>query len=234
MKVAFYDLETANDPSKVGWRNYAAIQIACIGVVSTEYSPLSSWSSQIETRIFENATEAAKFLDDHDLVVGFNSRRFDNHVILQHVRKDCEFPFKTLDLLENLELRTGIKFVTGLDALASLTINEGKLEGVSGENAFELWSKDPSLVKTYCIQDCRITYKVFQFGTTYGYVLVPPNNKNPKLFGNLALRVEVDWKEYLAERREDHGHQSDQTMAQSSKVHLAQGDSSNVGQGGHG
>jgi hypothetical protein len=196
-EVAFYDTEVGTDPKKVGWKNHKAMEFACGCIHSVTYvKDGENWiPEQEKSHCHLLAEEFALALNRHDLVVGFNNIGFDDLLITAHAGKNQEFLFKRFDMFDDLVARTGIKYVTSLERLVRTTIGEGKTEGVSGENIPQMWQEGKTdEVIEYCRRDCEVLFLLFEFARKYDYVLLEPN-KNPDLFGNMVLKIPVDWKQ---------------------------------------
>ena len=190
--VAFYDLEIGTDPKVVGWNNHKNMKFACGCVHVAVYSAEEGeWRLTTEvSHAYLDVDQFAQKLNSCDLVVGFNNIAFDDKLITAHAGKDQDFLIKRFDMYDDLVARTGIKFVTGLNELAKTTIGEGKTEGISGE------------VVAYCKQDCKVLFDIFEFAKKYNYVLLQPN-KNQDLFGNMVLKIPVDWARVFPEISEE-------------------------------
>ena len=178
-KLAFYDIEIANDPILVKW-DPRKLLFAVGGIVDSEGYE----------HTFEDVDEYIEKLNSYDYCIGFNNNRFDNAVITNNSWKDLGFALNSLDMLEMIEKSTNSKFIVALNELSLATISEGKTEGMTGDKAPQLWADGhKGLVKEYCLQDCRLVKKLWEFGEKYGYVLIPPNKTG--MCGSLYLKVPV-------------------------------------------
>jgi DEAD/DEAH box helicase domain-containing protein len=118
-----------------------------------------------------------------DLVVGFNSIRFDYEVI----RGYTDFDFLTLPSFDILdEVRKCIGFRLKLDHLAEHTL--GSKKSADGLLAVQ-WYKEGrmDLIREYCEQDVAITRDLFEFGVRNGYL----NYIDKKSGQKMRLRFEV-------------------------------------------
>lgn len=202
MKVGFYDTETLRDPSKTGWDNYRrmGMSVGCVVAVEGDFKEDRMngkvFKPKVERKSFTKATAMVKYMNGLDLVVGFNSEGFDDNLLCALAGKDQEFLFHTFDVMKDLENITGIKYITGLDSLATETVNASKPEDVDGSMAFILWEQgEYKKVTDYCFNDCDILAEVFIFGVLNGYVLVKPNKGD--IFGNMVIKVPVNWNEII-------------------------------------
>ncbi|MFW5895537.1 MAG: ribonuclease H-like domain-containing protein [archaeon] len=210
MKIGFFDTEVKKSPKDVGWDNYKqlGISVGCVVEKTIEITnnkvDISSTSSHSFVDDPSGMVEKLNFMD---MVVGYNNKSFDDNLICEFTGKDQGFLINNFDIQEYLDNKTGIKYCTGLDSLARYTLNEGKPEDMDGAKAPKLWQKykqnnnHKALIKlnNYCLKDCFLTSDVFVFGLKYGYVLIRPN-KNEELFGNMALKINVDWKNLIDQK----------------------------------
>lgn len=199
MKIGFYDTEVINSPEIVGWKNFKSMGFAVGCIVEKEIVKENGKiviKDTIEHKSFDALNLSGK-LNKMDLVIGFNSGSFDNNLICAYAGKDQDFLIKHFDVMKDLDTRTGLNWCTSLDSIARYTVNASKPDNMNGAMAPELWQKgEKEKVTSYCMNDCDILAQVVIFGMMYGYVLIRPN-KNESLFGNMALRIPVDWSELL-------------------------------------
>jgi DEAD/DEAH box helicase domain-containing protein len=117
-----------------------------------------------------------------ELVVGFNIKRFDYHVLSGYT----DFNFKalpTLDILEDIKNRLGYRL--SLNHLAKITL--GMEKSADGLQALEWWREGRIRdLLDYCKKDVSITRDLFLYGRKSGYLL----------FQNKAgqnVRIPLDW-----------------------------------------
>ena len=106
-------------------------------------------------------------LQQLDLVVGFNSRRFDYRVLSGYSSSDFN-RLPTLDLLEEVSAHLGYRL--SLDRLARHTLGAGK--SADGLQALQ-WYKEGKidLIAKYCRKDVEITRDLLHFALDRGYLL---------------------------------------------------------------
>ena len=205
MKIAFFDTEVKKNPHNVGWDNYKALGVSVGCILEKEFKN----NEVVDTKEYTFVDLPCKLvekLNTFDLVVGFNNDTFDNNLLCEFSGGDQEFLINSFDIMKYLDNTTGLKHCTSLESIAGYTINESKTEGMDGSKAPELWQKyeqnnnEKALkkLKGYCMDDCKLTAKIFIFGIKYGYVLIRPNI-NEELFGNLVLKIPVSWKNKIKE-----------------------------------
>jgi len=106
-------------------------------------------------------------LQQLELVVGFNNKRFDNRVLSAYTDVDLS-RLPTLDILEEVHNRLGYRL--SLERLAEKTL--GIRKSGSGLQALQ-WFKEGRFDKIieYCRQDVAITRDLLLFGLEKGYLL---------------------------------------------------------------
>jgi DEAD/DEAH box helicase domain-containing protein len=153
-RVVVFDIETRLSADEVGgWGNKHLMRIA----VTVAHD-----SADGEFKVFyEEQTDALlALLKSADLVVGYNSRKFDYDVLAGYTKEPLASTLPTLDLMEEIEKRIG--FRVKLDSVAQNTLGVGK----SGDGLQSLkWVKEGKmdLVRDYCIQDVKVTLDVFKY-----------------------------------------------------------------------
>ncbi len=122
-------------------------------------------------------------LQQLDLVVGFNIRRFDYRVL------SCGAPWEqlralpTLDLLEKIQERLGYRIA--LDNLAKATL--GAEKSADGLQALAWWQEGRlDLIREYCQKDVALTRDLYRFGQDHGYLLFTNKAKQ-------VVRLPLTW-----------------------------------------
>ena len=174
--TVFFDLETQKSFDEVGGRdNFRALKLSVAVTYATETGRF---------REFQEADAAALVteLQSADLVVGFNTKRFDYEVLSAYTPEDLQ-KLPSLDMLEEVHRRLG--FRVSLDALASATLGEGK--SADGLQAIR-WFREGQIRKLldYCRQDVMVTMDLYQFGKQNRFLVF--NDKQGR-----TRRVEVGW-----------------------------------------
>ena len=118
-----------------------------------------------------------------DLVVGYNSLRFDYAVLSGYTGEDYARTLPSLDLLESLRAR--LRYRVGLGHLARETLGVDK--SADGLQSLE-WVRAGrlDLVEQYCRRDVELLRDVYLFGRREGYVVIAD-----RVAGR--IRVAVDW-----------------------------------------
>lgn len=145
----------------------------------------------------EDAAGLAQHLNQSDLVIGFNSKNFDDNLIVAHAGKDQDFLLKSIDIQQELDDAADLKFITGLERACLKTLGMSKYPGIKGADVPKEWQKgNRAKVTNYCLGDCTMLARLFFFGVQYQYILTTPN-KNPDLFGNMVLQLPVNWRRFI-------------------------------------
>ncbi len=176
-RTVLFDVETLRSAEDVGGWNKAHRMGVAIAVT------LDLEQGRFETFREPQVGELIAALKAADLVVGFNSRRFDYAVLSGYTGEDYARTLPTLDLLESLKGVLG--FRVGLDHLARETLGKGK--SANGLQSLE-WVKQGrfDLIEDYCRQDVEVMRDVYLFGRREGYVLIRSRGAD-------RVRVPVDW-----------------------------------------
>jgi len=175
--TVLFDLETLRSADEVGGWNRAHRMGVAVGVA------LFLEEGRFATYREPEVAELVAALKGAELVVGFNSRRFDYAVLSGYTGEDFARLLPTLDLLDTLHRQLG--FRVGLDHVARQTIGRGK----SGDGLQSLeWVREGrlDLVEAYCRQDVEILRDIYLFGRREGYVVVSSKSAG-------RVRVPVDW-----------------------------------------
>lgn len=156
-----FDLETQHSAAEVGgWHNAYLMRISC-GVVYD--------SREDRFVVYDEARvdDLVAHLKRLDLVVGFNSKRFDYKVLNGYSGLDFgQLP--AFDIWEAVRNRLGFRL--SLDHIAEATLGQGK--SGSGLDALRWWQEGRmDLIVDYCRRDVLITRDLYLFAREKGYLL---------------------------------------------------------------
>ena len=156
--IVYFDLETQKSADEVGgWGNIRDMRMS-IGVT---YS-----TARGDYLIYGEAqvNELIKELQRADLVVGFNTVRFDYDVLVGHNTFFDPQQVHTLDMLVELEKTLGHRL--SLDSIATATF--GLEKTAEGLQAIE-WFKQGKLaeIAEYCCFDVKLTKLVHEYGAQH-------------------------------------------------------------------
>lgn len=169
-----FDLETQNfftDP-EVGWNNFAALRISGVGVYSYLRDEYSFFEEQ-------EMADVARLFRDARRLVGFSINRYDIPVLQAYFGRLAEglrpnlWQKERIDLLEELELRTGERVSLGRLAEANLGIGKER----HGSEAIALYQEGRmDELKEYCLKDVELTKRLYDLSRDQGHLFMPPRS----------------------------------------------------------
>jgi DEAD/DEAH box helicase domain-containing protein len=178
-KILVFDLETRFSAAEVGgWHNAHRMRISVAVTYDVVRGEYTAWE---EDQVDELLTE----LMGADIVVGFNSERFDFNVLKGYLPFALKIN-QSIDLLKSLRRAGGRG---GLDALAGATLNVGK--SADGLQALEWWREGKiDQIRAYCQKDVEVTWRLFEHALRYGWLSFPSADGNTEKV-QIDLRVEL-------------------------------------------
>ncbi len=156
--IVYFDLETQKSADEVGgWDKIREMRMS----VGVTYS-----TARGGYRIYPEA-EVNLLIDElrrADLVVGFNSLRFDYEVLVGHNPFFDVDQIPTMDML--VELQKTLQHRLSLDSIASATLGVEKTS--EGLQAIR-WFKEGKMMEIaeYCCYDVKITRMVHEYAMSY-------------------------------------------------------------------
>jgi DEAD/DEAH box helicase domain-containing protein len=156
--VVYFDLETQKSADEVGgWDKIRDMRMS----VGVTYS-----TARGDYRIY-GESEVNALIDElrrADLVVGFNSLRFDYEVLVGHNPFFDIEQLQTLDML--VELQKALQHRLSLDSIACATLGVEKTS--EGLQAIR-WFKEGKMMEIaeYCCYDVKITRMVHEYATQH-------------------------------------------------------------------
>lgn len=166
-----FDLETKKEFAEVGgYRNTHLLGISVAGVYNYADGTYRAYEES-ELGEFENLVSNAS------LLIGFNSKHFDNQVLQPYFKKVDLVRVPTLDIMEKIEEVVGFRI--GLDALSKVTLGEQKTS--HGLEALK-WFREGKIeeVKKYCLQDVKLTKDLYEYGLNHGSILFESRTEGVK------------------------------------------------------
>ena len=175
--IVFFDLETKYLANEVGgWSNIPKMGLA---VAVTYATADSAYHDFVENQ----AAELVDQLQQADLVVGFNVRRFDYQVLQPYTDVRLQ-RLTTVDMLQDLHRVLG--FRVSLDAVAEATLGSSKsADGIQAVHWFRRGEIDK--VIAYCRQDVQVTRDIYEFAENHGYVRYRDRYRGVR-------QVRISWK----------------------------------------
>lgn len=159
MRYVVFDLETQNIFSDVGGNDPANldISVACFYDSGTDtYTALS----------IDELAQAWPIVEHADVLVGYNSNHFDIPLLNKYYPGDLR-TIKSIDILESIRASLGRRL--RLDSVAEATV--GAKKSADGLQAVRWWREGKiDEIKKYCLQDVKVTKKVFDYALEHGHV----------------------------------------------------------------
>lgn len=176
--IVYFDLETQKSAEEVGgWHRIRDMRMSLGVTYSTERGGYRIYPESEVNELIDELRRA-------DLVVGFNTLRFDYEVLQGHNEFFDYDQLNTLDML--VEVQKQLPHRLSLDSIAHATFGVEKTS--EGLQAIR-WYREGKLVEVaqYCCFDVKITRMVHEFGTQHGQIFY--TNR----FGK-KMTLNVDWK----------------------------------------
>jgi len=173
-----FDLETLRSATDVGGWDKAHRMGVAIGVLC--FLEEGRFEVYGETRV----RELIDALRGASMVIGYNIKRFDYHVLSGYTGEDFARLFPTFDLLEDVASRLG--FRVGMGHLAQETLGVGK--SADGLQSLE-WVRQGrlDLVAQYCRRDVEILRDLYLHGRREGFLFYRDKKRD------LRLKLGVEW-----------------------------------------
>ena len=177
-RIVVLDIETQLSAEEVGgWHKCHQMRLSV--------AVLADLAGQQYEVFFEaQAAELCRRLQEADLIVGFNVKKFDYRVLQPYT--DIQLSrLPTFDILEDVNRLLGHKL--SLNHLAEKTLQAVK----SGDGllALQLFKEGRLAELTeYCRRDVELTARLFEYGACQGHLLYQPRQ-------GAVVRLPVDWTE---------------------------------------
>ena len=156
-----FDIETRRSAQEVGgWHKADQMGVSIAVAYDSREDAFFSYTQEELAGLFARMKAA-------ELVIGFNSLRFDYAVLSPFAPFNLrELP--SLDLLQRISAK--LNYRVSLDNLGQATFNTGK--SADGLQALQWW-KDGKLedIRHYCQSDVDLTLKLYRYGLEHGYLL---------------------------------------------------------------
>lgn len=178
-KKIVLDLETKKTFDEVGgYHNTAQLGVSLVGVYDYDTDSYRVYKE-------EEFDQLLRLLQNTDLVIGFNSKKFDFTVLSPYFKGVDLTKIPHLDILEEVHQTLGFRLK--LDAIAHATLHEGK--SGSGLDAIQFYRKgDWKSLERYCLDDVRVTKDVHEYGRRHGHIWYPEAGR--------LQRLKVSWGEH--------------------------------------
>ena len=153
--IVYFDLETQKSADEVGgWGNIREMRMSVGVTYSTARGGYQIYGER-------EVNELIKELQRADLVVGFNTLRFDYEVLQGHNEFFDHLQLATLDML--VEVQKQLPHRLSLDSIAHASLGvEKTAEGMQAIH----WFREGKLLEIaeYCCYDVKITKLVHEYG----------------------------------------------------------------------
>ena len=177
-RVAVLDIETQLSAEEVGGWHKCHLMRLSVAVVA------DLTEQRYEAFFEDQADELCRRLQEVDLVVGFNVKKFDYRVLQPYTDVNLA-AIPTLDILEEIHRLLGHRLA--LNHLAEKTLQAAK----SGDGllALQLFKEGRLRELTdYCRRDVELTARLFEFGINRGHLIYKHRQ-------GALVQVPVEWSE---------------------------------------
>ncbi|MDB5194000.1 MAG: box helicase protein box helicase protein [Parcubacteria group bacterium] len=165
MRKIVFDIETRNVFADVGKNDPALLDIALVAVHDSE-------TDAYTTYLQEELGQLWPLIEQADMLIGFNSDHFDIPLLNKYYPGDLT-KIKSLDILKEIRESYGRRMK--LDQLAEGTL--GKKKSGNGLDSIAWWKAgDIERIRTYCIDDVKITKEVYDYARANGKLLFKEGN----------------------------------------------------------
>jgi hypothetical protein len=175
-KIVF-DLETERTFDEVGGHhNNHKLGVSVVGVYSYNKDKYRAFKK-------EEFDELLEVLKNTELLIGFNSKSFDN-VVLQPYFKDFDLStIPHLDILEEVVHALGHRLK--LESVAMSTLGYGK-SGSGLDAIMYLRNNDWDNLIKYCLDDVKVTKEVYDYGKEHGHIWYTNSGVKEKIVARWA------------------------------------------------
>jgi len=166
------DLETKQTFEDVGGHHNAKnLGVSLVGVYSYGRNEYRAF-------IEDEFEELKKWLQEANLIIGFNSKSFDFTVLQPY------YPNFDLSKLPHLDIMEDVVYALGhrlkLETIAQATLGHGKSgDGLDAIRYFR--AGDWASLEKYCLDDVRVTKDVYDYGVAHGYIWYTSNGQKEKI-----------------------------------------------------
>lgn len=172
--ILYLDAETRKWSTEVenAFDNIPAFELSLLCTFDTVSNTYKTWMQH-------NISGLELLLADMDLVIGFNTKRFDYILLQQYMPNTNLETLPSFDLLEEVEII--LKRRLSLNNLAKETLKVEK--SGDGKEAVEWWkNSELSKLEHYCRRDVAITRNLFQYACKEKYLkYIDPNSQEGRI-----------------------------------------------------
>lgn len=166
MRKIVFDIETKNTFQDAGSSNPEKLDLSIVCIYDYERDVYESFLETELQKLWPTIEKA-------DMLIGFNSDHFDIPLLNKYYPGKLSI-IKSLDILE--EVRKSLGRRVSLGQIAEATLGYGK--GGNGLKAIQWWKEgDIESLRTYCIEDVKITREIYDYAKKHGQVLYADHGK---------------------------------------------------------
>jgi DEAD/DEAH box helicase domain-containing protein len=178
MRKVVFDIETKNIFQDVGKNDPTLLDLSVVCIYDSETNAYTCYEeSQLK--------DLWPILEKTDLLIGYNSDHFDIPLLNKYYPGDLT-KIKSLDILKEIKNATGRRFKLDHIAEGTLGINKSG----HGLQAITWWKQgEYDKVKKYCIDDVKITKRIYDFAVKHQKLKYRDAGKNVSIPINTA-----DWE----------------------------------------
>ncbi|MBI2357230.1 ribonuclease H-like domain-containing protein [Candidatus Dojkabacteria bacterium] len=174
--MIFLDIETQNDWTGGATFSLKELKISYMGVIDEDGKEMDFWEKDMP--------KLAPILKGASMIVGYNIFGFDMPVIANYLGGEVNY-LPQLDLM--VAVHRAVGFRPKLDDLTTATFGESKI-GHGADAVRYFAAGDFDSLKKYCLEDVRLTKKLYEFGRDHGYVKYYDRS-------GFVREVKVNWKD---------------------------------------
>ncbi len=157
MREITFDIETANAFPTLSRNDLSRMELAIVAIHDSETNEYTSYSKEELAKLWP-------IIETADVLIGYNSNSFDIPLLNNYYPGDLT-KIRSLDLLVEVQNALGRRL--RLQSLAEGTLKVGK--SGDGLQSVRWWQEGLyDKVREYCIQDVRITRKLYDYALEHG------------------------------------------------------------------
>lgn len=176
--IIVWDLETQKTFGEVGGlqSNHHLLGVSFVGIYSYSQNKYFGFLEK------DLAALETILIKTKPLMIGFNNKGFDNKVLQPYFKKLNFNELEHLDILEEIYKKLGFRIK--LESVAQATIGEGK--SGTGLDAIRYYrERDFDSLAKYCLDDVKVTKKVYEFGKAHGALYY--------YAGGVKTKIRIPW-----------------------------------------
>ncbi len=167
MRKIVFDIETKNLFQDVGKNDPTLLDLSLVGVYDSE---TNKYTSYLESEL----NQLWPILEHADVLIGYNSDHFDIPLLNKYYPGDLS-RIKSIDLLKEIQKVLGRRLKLDHVAEGTLGINKSG----HGLQAITWWKQgEIEKIREYCLDDVKITKKIYDYAMKYGKVKYKDGGKN--------------------------------------------------------